>query len=82
MHFSEELKTLIALNLQDAVQKGEAASHSRPKNGPLTTLSSEQGDNDFSAHNKKQISSRSSSLERNPRGNPEGNAQETIKDRK
>ena len=80
--YKKQLQPLMALYLQDPVQKGEAASYSRLKE--MVRRDVEQKARDFfsTALNEHRSLQGAAARKGNPKGNSKGNAQETIRDRK
>ena len=67
-HYLAELEPLVALYLQDTVQKGEAASYSRLM--VRRYVEQKIRDNNFNARNEDQSLQGATAWKGNPRGNP------------
>ena len=84
LHFSKELKPLMALFLQDTAQKGEAASYSRLKDMVRRCVEQKPRDNTFNARNEDRSLQGSSSLgsKHQKKEIPKANVHEKFRDRK
>ena len=81
LHNSEELKPLMALYLQDTVQKGKLASYARLKDVFRRFLEQNTRNNNSNARNEDQSLQGAAPRTESLRGNPECNGQEASRDR-